>query len=295
VVVGDVTDAASVQPAVRGADAVLHAASVFSFDSRDHARMRAVNVRGSEIVLDAARAAGAGRIVYVSSVAALMPSRRTPLTADSPVGRPREVYMASKAAAEVVARRHQDAGAPVVISYPPGVAGPDDPYLGDQVMRVRNVLRGLMPMWPTGGFPVGDVRDTAALHAALVSPRVPAPGRYFGPGTFLGSRQYVRTLREVTGRALPSIYLPAAAMLPVGLLTGLVQRVWPFHIPAEYGAIYICHCATRVEEGACTPLGIRPRPVTETMADTVRWLHRRGLLSDRQAGLLAREPSVVAR
>jgi nucleoside-diphosphate-sugar epimerase len=296
VTVGDVTDEASVRDAVRGADGVLHAASVFSFDSRDHRRMREVNEQGTGVVLDAAVAAGVKRVVYVSSVVALMPSRHRPLSADSPVGRSRETYFASKAAAEVVARRHQDKGAPVAISYPPAMLGPHDPHQGDQITRVRNVLRGLMPMWPLGGFPVGDVRDTAELHAAMLgSPQAALRGRYFGPSRYLSTRELVGVLREVTGRALPTVYLPARAVLPLGLVSGLVQRVWPFHIPAEYGAVYICHCATRVEPAACTPLGIRPRPVAETVADTVRWLHRQGLLSDRQAGLLAGQPSAVAR
>jgi nucleoside-diphosphate-sugar epimerase len=295
IVVGDMTDPVAVRRAVRGADGVLHAASVFSFDSREHRRMREVNARGTETVLDAARAAGAARVVYVSSVAALMPSRHRPLSADSPVGRARETYLASKAAAEVIARWHQDDGTPVIISYPPALLGPNDPHVGDQTLRLRNVLRGLMPMWPLGGLPLGDVRDTAELHATLLTTGSNIPGRYFGPGHYLTTRDYVRTLREVTGRAVPTIYLPATAMLPVGALAGLVQRVWPFHIPAEYGGIYTCYCATRVEETACSPLGIRPRPIAETMADTVRWLHRQGLLSNRQAGSLAREPSSTTR
>jgi nucleoside-diphosphate-sugar epimerase len=295
IVVGDMTDPVAVRRAVRGAEGVLHAASVFSFDSREHRRMREVNARGTETVLEAARAAGAGRIVHVSSVGALMPSRRRPLTPDSPVGRPRETYLASKAAAEVIARWHQDDGAPVIISYPPALLGPNDPHVGDQTLRLRNVLRGLMPMWPLGGLPLGDVRDTAELHATLLTTGSNGPSRYFGPGHYLTTRDYTRTLREITGRSVPTIYLPAAAMLPVGALTGLVQRAWPFHIPAEYGGIYFCYCATRVEETACTPLGIRPRPIADTMADTVRWLHRQGLLSNRQAGSLAREPSSTAR
>jgi dihydroflavonol-4-reductase len=288
VMVGDVTDQVAVRRVVRGADALLHAASVFSFDSRDHGQMKAVNATGTETVLAAARAAGVGRVVYVSSVGALMPSRRRPLTPDSPVGRPRETYLASKAEAEVVAREHQEGGAPVVITYPPALLGPNDPHVGDQTSRVRNVLRGMMPMWPTGGFPVGDVRDTAALHAALLTGAgTDRPARYFGPGYYLRTRDFVRALREVTGRSLPTVYLPARTMLPVGMAAGVVQRAWPFHIPAEYGAIYISSCATRVEESACAPLDIAPRPVTATMADTVRWLHRQGLLTDRQAGSLA--------
>jgi nucleoside-diphosphate-sugar epimerase len=289
VVVGDVTDPLSVQRVVRGADGVLHAASVFSFDSRDHRKMRKVSGRGTEIVLDAARAAGAGRIVHVSSIVALMPSRRRPLTADSPVGTSREAYFASKAAAEVVARRHQEDGAPVAISYPPALLGPHDPHLGDQTARLRNVLRGLMPVWPLGGFPVGDVRDTAELHAGLLSDGWTGPGRYFGPGRYLRTQDYVRTLRTVTGRALPTAYLPATAVLPVGALAGLAQRVWPFHIPVEYGAAYTCWCATRVGESASTPLGIKARPAAQTMADTVHWLYQQGLLSGRQAGAVARK------
>jgi dihydroflavonol-4-reductase len=275
VVRGDVLDRASVAGLVRGADAVLHAASVYSFDSRLHGVMRATNVAGTELVLDAARQAGAGRVVHVSSVGALFPARAE-LGPDSPVGRPREAYLASKAAADAVARRHQEAGAPVVITYPPALIGPHDPKLGDQNARLRNALRGLMPIWPTGGLPMGDVRDTAALHASVLGPE-PPEDRLFGPGHYLTTREYVRTLRAVTGRALPTIYLPARAMLPLGLLTTLVQRVWPWHIPAEYGAIYTAAYAVRVGEHASTN-GVAARPVAETFADTVRWLREEGHL-----------------
>jgi nucleoside-diphosphate-sugar epimerase len=285
VVVGDVTDEASVQRAVRGADRVLHAASVFSFDARDREKMRTVNARGTEIVLGAARKADVGGVVYVSSVVALMPSRE-PLSADSPVGRPREAYFASKAAAEHVARRFQAEGDPVAITYPPALFGPDDPHVGDQTERLRSILRGLMPMWPLGGFPVGDVRDTAALHARLLGDDGPEKqGRHFGPGRYLSTRRLIGTVREVTGRRLPTLFLPARAMLPVGAMTSVVQRFWPYHIPAEYGGIYISMCNARVAEDASVPLGIRPRPAAETLADTVRWLHGKGLLTDKQAGL----------
>lgn len=285
VVVGDVTDEASVARAVRGADRVLHAASVFSFDARDRTTMRTVNARGTELVLQASRRADVGAVVYVSSVVALMPSRE-PLSTGSAVGRPREAYFASKAAAEEVARRHQAEGDPVVITYPPALFGPHDPHVGDQTTRLRSILRGLMPMWPLGGLPVGDVRDTAALHAKLLGDEeIEKQGRHFGPARYLSTRRLIGTLREVTGRRLPTVFLPARTMLPVGALTSLIQPVWPYHIPAEYGGIYICVCDARVAEDASVPLGIRPRPVAETLADSVRWLHGTGLLTDRQAGL----------
>ncbi|GIH60068.1 NAD-dependent epimerase/dehydratase family protein [Microbispora siamensis] len=291
---GDVTDEAAVARAVRGADAVLHAASVYSFDSRLRPVMRRVNEHGTEVVLGAARRAGAYRVVHVSSVVAMFPAAGRVIDERSPVGRPRDTYMATKAAAEAVARRHQREGAPVVITYPPALLGPHDPRLGDQTSRMRDALRGLMPIWPLGGFPVGDVRDTAALHARLLGMPEHGAGRLFGPGRYVSTREYVRTLREITGRALPTAFLPARMMLPVGRLTDLLQRVVPWHIPAEYGAIYTCACATRPAEGVDT-LGIEARPLAETFADTVRWLRDHGHLSARQAGLVGQAGPAVPR
>ncbi|MFJ5925623.1 NAD-dependent epimerase/dehydratase family protein [Kitasatospora sp. NPDC092948] len=285
---GDVTDPPSVERALRGADAVLHAASVYSFDSRRHPEMRRTNERGTEVVLAAARRIGADPVVHVSSVVALLPAGGRTIGAHTPVGRPRETYAASKAAADRIARRHQRDGAPVLISYPPALLGPEDPKIGDQTGRLRDTLRGLMPIWPTGGFPVGDVRDTAGLHARLLTAPRDGADRHFGPGRHLSTRQYLHTLREVTGRALPALHLPARAMLPVGAAADLLQRAWPWHLPAEYGAVWTCAHAVPVEAGASTG-GLRPRPAAETMADTVRWLHGRGLLTDRQAGAIAGE------
>jgi nucleoside-diphosphate-sugar epimerase len=293
-VTGDITDPGGVAAAVRGCDAVLHAAAVYSFDSRDHATMRRVNATGTATVLAAARAAGADPIVYVSSFGALVPSTDDPVTTRTEVGRPAETYLATKAEAERIARRHADSGAPVVITYPSATLGPHDPGLGDQTTRVRNVLRGLMPMWPTGGFPVGDVRDVARLHAAVLTPGL-GPRRFLAQGRYLRTRDFVETLRQVTGRRLPAIHLPAASMLPVGRLTGLLQRAVPVHIPAEYGAIYTCAVGRPID---CTAtdelLGDTGRSAAETMTDTVRWLYQAGHLGRRLAGRAADSPATVS-
>jgi hypothetical protein len=86
--------------------------------------------------------------VYVSSVVALLPSGGQTLTPDRPAGHPPGPYLGSKAEAERVARRYQEAGAPVVITYPGAVFGPHDPHLGDQLRRLRNILKGRVPIAP---------------------------------------------------------------------------------------------------------------------------------------------------
>ncbi|WP_308102862.1 NAD-dependent epimerase/dehydratase family protein [Lentzea sp. CC55] len=259
VVAGAATDPGRVAELVRGADAVLHAAGVYSFDRRRRREMRRTNELATEAVLGAARKAGVGRVVHVSSFVAL---GGTVLDENSPVTSSSEPYAASKAAAEEVAREH---GA--VISYPPALLGPHDPRLGDQTARLRATLRGLMPIWPTGGFPLGDVRDTAAMHARLLTG---GPSRCFGPGRFVSTRDYVRTLREVTGRRLPAVFLPAAALVPVGVAADALQRVWPWPVPVQGGAIRTCLAAQSTASSG--PV----RPLAETMADTVRWLRDAG-------------------
>ncbi|HEU4424942.1 MAG TPA: NAD-dependent epimerase/dehydratase family protein [Pilimelia sp.] len=286
-VTGDVTDPVAVARAVRGCDAVLHAASVYSFDSRARRAMELINAPGTRVVLDAALRAGADPVVHVSTFGVLAPEGDAPITAASPVAATREAYLRTKAEAEQVARRHQAEGAPVVITYPLATLGPHDPRLGDQATRVRNVLRGLMPLWPLGGFPIGDVRDVARLHAAVLRPGG-GPRRFLGQGRYVRTRDLLRALRAVTGRALPTAYAPPAAMLPVGALVGLLQRVTPVHIPAEYGAIYTCLRGRPVDtEATDRLLGGPGRPLAETLADTVRWLHTAGHLSRRLAGRAA--------
>ncbi|MEU5314776.1 NAD-dependent epimerase/dehydratase family protein [Streptomyces sp. NPDC021562] len=293
VVVGDVTDRLAVDRAVGGVDAVLHAASVYSFDSRRRAEMRRTNVRGTQLVLGSARRAGADPIVHVSTVGAMFPAADSVVRADSPLGTPREAYLASKSVAEAIARLHQEEEAPVVIAYPPALLGPHDPHLGDQTTRLRNALRGLLPLWPRGGFPLGDVRDTADLLAALLLKPAGVRERHFGPSRYVTTRQYIEALRQVTGRALPAAFVPARPLLPVGMVTDVLQRLWPWRIPAEYGAVYTCLHAAPVDARAST-YGVRGRSLSETLADTVRWLHEAGHISRRQAGAVSALAQEVA-
>jgi dihydroflavonol-4-reductase len=283
VVRGDMTDAALLRRIMAGVDGVLHAGAVYSFDSRAAATMRAVNAAGTAAVLGEARRAGCDPIVHVSSIVALLPTEDDMLSTRTPVGTAPEPYFASKQAAERIARRHQAGGAPVTITYPSALLGPHDPKLGDQTARLRNALRGLLPVWPTGGFPIGDVRDTAALHAALMEPGQ-GPRRVFAPGVYVSTRDLVGALRGLTGRALPTAYLPARALLPLGRLASAAQQLLPATLPVEYGGIYTCATAVPLAEVTAG------RSLVTTLHDTIRWLYGEGLISTRQAGWCA-EPA----
>lgn len=282
-IVGDITDPDSVRRALAGCDAVLHAAAVYTLDSRRQAEIARTNLAGARTVLRAATDRGCDPVVHVSSTTAIL-RRGATVTPESPLSSGRSSYLRSKVAGEAVARELQDAGAPVVIVQPGAAFGPHDPHLGDQVGRLRDILRGQYPMWPTGGFHAVDVREVARVHAAVLTAGA-GPRRYLVPGHFLDGPALFGTLRAVTGRRLPYLPVPATAMLPAAWAASAAQRVLPFHLPAEYEGVVIARYATRCDDTrARTELGIEPRPLAETLADTVRWLHRTGRLTDRQAG-----------
>jgi dihydroflavonol-4-reductase len=289
-VVGDIADERSVATALAGCDSVLHAAGVYSFDSRQHKRIRDVNVSATAVVLRAATDAGCDPIVYVSSTLAVLPRiRGTMITAVSPTtrGKPPGAYIRSKAEAEVVARRSQDDGAPIVITYPGAVHGPHDPYLGESAHRISVVLRRGMPVAPSGGYHLSDVRDVAQLHAATIVPGL-GPRRYVAPGHYSEIAGEVRTIARLTGRRLPVLAVPARAMIPALRVGQLVQRPFRSHYPADAEAAWVCDRAAPADwTPAAQLLGIAPRPYEETLADEVRWLAASGHIRARLAGKLS--------
>ena len=290
VVVGDVTDPRSVDRAVHGVDAVMHLASVFSMDSRHIKRMRGINVPGTRLILERAWEAGADPIIYSSSYAALLPNRQ-PLTTDLPPGpqtRSVPAYLVAGSQTERIARELQARGAPVVIANLLAVYGPHDPHLGDQLTRLRNAVKGRLKFMPTGGFSVNDVRDVAALLKAMLFPGL-GPRRFMPRGHHVSTRDYVAVIEAATGRRLPTVFPPSWATLSLCRAVDVVQHVVPWHIPAEYTAAYMCYCDAHIsEEMPAEPLGVKARPILETIADSIRWLYEQGHVTAKEAGYAAR-------
>jgi dihydroflavonol-4-reductase len=286
--VGDVTDPAAVERALEGCDAVLHAASVFSMDPRKADAINAVNVRGTDLVLGTAHRLGLDPIVYVSSeVALLPPAHGEVLTPDSPVKRPPGPYCRSKADAELVARKYQALGAPVVSVMPAAVWGPHDPHLGEGATMATNVLRNLYPVVMPGGMHIADVRDVAAVLAAVMQPDR-GPRSYMVTGHYVTMPDIIRTLGELSGGRLRFVILPAWSLAAFGRMADLVQRRLRTRLPWSGESIWIMNCNARCDDSRTwKEFQLEPRPLRETFADTVRWLVETGHLSRRQAGRLA--------
>jgi nucleoside-diphosphate-sugar epimerase len=286
--VGDVTDRASVAAALDGCDAVIHAAAAVSLHVRDADEVLEVNRTSAEVVLAQAVERGLDPVIHVSSIAALqLPPEGGAVSPDSPVVTEGTTYARSKAAAELVARRLQADGKPVVTVYPTGVLGPHDPNLGELTTAWRNLLRSMVPALPPGGYYVIDVRDLAdALVAMLVPGR--GPRRYLISGHHVTTVESVAALSRATGRTFRVPTLPTRLAAAGGRLADAVQRVLPVRLPFGYEAVATLTLDPRCDDTrAREELHHTPRPLTDSVADTVRWMMDAGLITTTQAGDVA--------
>jgi dihydroflavonol-4-reductase len=287
-VVGDVTDPDAVAKALDGCDAVVHAANIYKLDSREAQEMLQVNPRGTGLVLRGAHERRLDPIVHVSTLAALWPSREPVLTRDSPLSSPPGAYARSKVAAERIARELQGEGAPVVTINPGGVLGPHDPYVSDYVLVALDVLRGRIPWRMRGATPTADVRDVAAVHAAVLEPGR-GPRRYLVSAGSLSLQDLRAEARRLTGRRIPALPLPGPVALVTGRAADLAQRVSPVRLPVSFEAPWTLLNAVDADSSATTDeLGVGLRPLQESIADTYRWLVEAGHVSARMAGRLSR-------
>lgn len=279
---GDMTDDTAVRAAVDGCGAVVHAAATYSFRRRDTETMRHDNAVGTRTVLEAGRDAGCSVLVHVSSTVALTRPGGVVLDEHSPLGPGLGPYSDSKVASELVARELQAAGAPVTVVNPASILGPHDPYLGENNELILQILQGRLPVFPRGRLPYVDVRDTAAVLAAAVDH---APGgRYVVPGANVPSLH--ATLREVTGRRVPVLFLPGA-VARAGTWPGYATG-WRL-LPGALEGVRIAACASSIDASATTrDLGVTARPLRDSLVDTVRWLVEAGHLSRRLAGDVVR-------
>ncbi|BBX55650.1 hypothetical protein MSHO_09950 [Mycobacterium shottsii] len=170
-IIGDIKDRDLVREALTGCDAVVHSAALVATDQRQTQDMLSTNMEGARNVLGQAVALGLDPIVHVSSFTALFHPGLQTLSADLPVVGGSDGYGTSKAQVEIYARGLQDAGAPVNITYPGMVLGPP---VGNQFGEAGEGVKAALEIRTIPGrnaaWLIIDVRDVAAVHAALLEP-----------------------------------------------------------------------------------------------------------------------------
>lgn len=290
----DMRDQAKVEAAMAGCDAVFHAAALVSMDPRRADELYRNNVAGIDAVLGTACQLGIQQIVYVSSLSVLFQSGIDKIDENTPLGQPAEAYARSKRDCDEHVRRMQADGAPIQMTYPAGVYGPDDPKLSEGNRGVAAFLSSMVPL-TTSGFQGIDVRDLAHIHThLLVTPLQgkPTDARYIASGAYYPWKDLRDLLQRCTGRPVRSFPVSAAVLRLCGTAADLARRIVPFESQISGESMkYVTQWIVADSSKVLAKTGMSFRSGEETFSDTIAWLAQAGHLPERYAGVLASKPN----
>lgn len=174
---GSVEDAAAVEEAVKGVDAIVHSAGLVKAKNKDE--FHATNVLGTRNLLAAAKkhTPNLKRFVFVSSLAAVGPSHDgAPVSAANGPG-PVTEYGRSKLAAEQAVLAEKDS-LKVTVIRPPLIYGPRD---NETFAFFQSIARGVLPVLGDGTNTLSVVyaADAAAACVRAIDADVPSGSAYF--------------------------------------------------------------------------------------------------------------------
>lgn len=272
-VVGDVGDAASIEAAAKGCEALIHCAGRYPRLSFGRARQTAEAVHEMRGLLDAARRVGVRRVVYTSSLSTIGLARNgqaatetTPYDAsmyDS-------TYWVVKRAMEIEALEATRRGIEVVVLCPTVVFGERDvkPTSGRIIL---DLARGRIPGFVEGRTNLVDVYDVAEAHV-LAFEKGKSGERYIIAERNIALSEFIRLVSRMIGREPPCWQVPLwtmAAMSRASELWALLSFGRP-RLPhmfvdfVRYGQFY--NAAKSVRD-----LGLTYRPAVDGLRRSVEW------------------------
>ncbi|MFC3173590.1 NAD-dependent epimerase/dehydratase family protein [Novosphingobium bradum] len=258
---GDLADPRALARLMKRAEAVIHVAGVVNAPDREG--FDAGNVAGTLSVVEAAKAAGVGRFVFVSSLSA-----REPKLSD---------YGASKARAEKLVRA---SGLDWTIVRPPAIYGPRDREMLDLFRLARWRVLAMPPR--QGRASLIHVEDLARLLLALVPAERRTAHKVLEPddGRPGGWSHYeiARAIGWAVGRRPLVLHLPPAMLHRIARLDGWWRKA-AAKLTADRVS-YMCHPDWVVSERARPPVRLW-QPQVETrggLKATADWYRAQGWL-----------------
>jgi dihydroflavonol-4-reductase len=275
---GDVLDEAAMTEGMRGAELLYHVAGINTFCPTDPAALFHVNVRGAEIAVRAAAAAGVRRIVFTSSAATLGEEGGTIGTEKSPHrGSYMSVYERSKHEGEVAAfAAAKNAGIDLVAVLPSSVQGPG--RAGGTGRILIAYLNGKLKAFVDTRISLVDIDDTIEAH--LLAAERGKPGeRYLISGATITSLEALDIVGRIVGvrhkvRLLPP---PAARALGAAVEAGFRARGKKPPVCREMIRTLL-HGHHYDGSYAAQELGLRYTPVEDTLRRTIEWARAEGLV-----------------
>jgi len=273
-VIADVRDPGALVKAFDGVDAVYHLAAVISIDGDRGGMLQAVNVDGAANAAWAAKRVGVRRFLHMSSVHAFDMAGEE-IHEESPApGSSAPAYDLSKAAGGR-AVRGAAGEMEVVTVHPSGVLGPHDYGPSRMGQVVRDLARGRMPFLVPGVFDWVDVRDVCEGCIAAMERGQPEP--YILSGRRVPLPELAGLVAEAAGVGAPLGTVPMWVAKGVAPLATGWARVWGGEAKITRESLETLEFRGRFRHHKASECwGYAPRPITETVKDTVAWWRDQG-------------------
>jgi dihydroflavonol-4-reductase len=251
----DLLDAEGLERVVRGCEAVVHVAALYSFDAPAEA-FEQVNVEGTRTLLDVAARTGVRRFVHCSTAGTCGPVPGRPATEeDAPPAWELDVpYKRTKLAAERLALE-----ANAVVVNPTTPVGEGDRRPTPTGRMIAGVAGGRIPGYvATTGLNVVDVRDVARGHALALEHGEPGE-RYLLGGVNLPLAELFAAVARLAGRRRPRLRVP----YPVAEMAGTLGFANRDEVRLARLPMYFSSAKAR------SRLGYEPGPVEPALARSV--------------------------
>ena len=276
---GDLLETERLQAAMKGKDAVFHAAAYYP---RDQRLPRAQHVQNGnqeiQAVLEAFRSSGAGRLIYTSSLSTIgqpPPGSRRPADERDHYrlgSMPKNAYYEVKSVMEKRVLSAAEEGLNAVILNPTAVFGPGDVNLATGQILVL-IARGRALISPPGTINAVDVRDVASAQIQAFS-QGKSGERYILGGHNLTIPEFVTAAAQVSGVRPPHFTLPEWT-LPV--LIRLIDAL-PLTPDAPDHLRALPQKQRYKIDKAVRNLNLDPRGLEETLYESILWFDHHGYL-----------------
>jgi dihydroflavonol-4-reductase len=219
-VTGDLRNPASLEKALSGCDTVFHVAADYRHWLPDPAEMYRSNVDGTRAILEAARKAGARRVVHTSSVGTMgFTANGHPADENSPVSLKDMIghYKRSKFMSEQIALEAGRSGMHVVVVNPTTPVGENDIKPTPTGRIIVDFLKRRFPAYVETGLNLVDATECARGHIAALEKGKPGE-RYILGGENLTLKQILDKLAAITGLPSPKVKLPYIFAFAAGVV-----------------------------------------------------------------------------
>ena len=227
ILTGDVTDKSSLLRGMEGCDCVLHLASSFVLWFPDNRIFHAVNVTGTQNVMESVLEKGVSKVVYVST-AAVWGNAEGFITEETPVGDKRpSKYVRTKYEGDLIAwDLYAKQNLPLVVIYPSGVIGADDPKAVGRY--IKNYAQGKMPaqIFTRSYFPFVYVKDVAEAIVRAMEKENNIGEKYIVSAENHTFGAFNQMISDISGTKLPVLKFPSwLTMMNAYVFTGIANLI----------------------------------------------------------------------